>query len=361
MNRCQRCNRKLTDPNAVFGWRCAEILGVSETLSKMGAEIFRKFVDGVTKAKRLFGKSNFKFTDEQWKKMYSAFAKMSLWDGIDDKKVKEARKESYSVFEAIKDKGKDFVDELNEYKDYIEKHGLISGISIKLADDKKLDDVTNAVLKTHDFTVGNTSSGKRIKNVGANVYDTVHNAIAQKNYQYNKNVDLSSYKGGYINDQNNGQVSKLKLGSRTMDYNGCEVIAAYNSMLTLGDKRDIRDIAYHFENDGQMLGGEFGTNPYAIKRYFTQNGYKVKTLEGENITDKKIPDADSYILSFWNDKDIQNALHTVSMRKSKDGYELFNYDNPINNSSKEFESLTEKMKKKNNVPLVLHCIYKEDK
>ena len=301
------------------------------------------------------------FTDEQWKNMYSAFAKMSLWDGIDDKKVKEARKESYSVFEAIKEKGKDFIDELNEYKDYIEKHGLIPVISIKLANDNKLDEVTNAVLKTHDFTVGNTSSGNLIKNVGAHFYDTVHNAIAQKNYQYNKNVDLSSYKGGYINDQNNGQVSKLKLGSRTMDYNGCEVIAAYNSMLTLGEKRDIRDIAYHFENDGQMLGGEFGTNPYAIKRYFIQNGYKVKTLEGENITDKKIPDADSYILSFWNDKDIQNALHTVSMRKSKDGYELFNYDNPINNSSKEFESLTEKMKKKNNVPLVLHCIYKEDK
>lgn len=361
MNRCQRCNRVLTDPNAVFGWRCAEILGVSETLSKMGAEIFRKFVDGVTKAKRLFGKSNFKFTDEQWKKMYSAFAKMSLWDGIDDKKVKEARKESYSVFEAIKEKGKDFIDELNEYKDYIEKHGLIPGISIKLADDKKLDDVTNVVLKAHDKTVGNSTSGKLIKNMGSNLYDMAHNAIALKNYQYNQKVDLSSYKGGYINDQDNGQVSKLKLGSRTMYYNGCEVIAAYNSMLTLGEKRDIRDIAYHFENDGQMLGGEFGTNPYAIKRYFTQNGYKVKTLEGENITDKKIPDADSYILSFWNDKDVTGYLHTVAMKKTQKGYELFNYGNTFDNSPKEAELLDEKLEEDNKVPLVLQCIYKGEK
>ena len=98
MNRCQRCNRKISDPNAIFGWRCAENLGVSGMLSKMGAEIFRKFVNGVAKAQRFFGKSNFEFTDKQWKKLYSAFAKMSLWDGIDDKKVTEARKESYSIF-----------------------------------------------------------------------------------------------------------------------------------------------------------------------------------------------------------------------------------------------------------------------
>lgn len=52
-NRCQRCDRVLSDPNAVFGWRCAEILGVSGELSKMGADIFRKFVDGVMKAQKL--------------------------------------------------------------------------------------------------------------------------------------------------------------------------------------------------------------------------------------------------------------------------------------------------------------------
>ena len=92
-NRCRRCNRELSNADALYGWRCAEILGVSGELSKMGAEIFRKFVDGVMKAQKLFGNSNFEFTDEQWKKLYSAFAKMSLWDGVDERKVKEARKE----------------------------------------------------------------------------------------------------------------------------------------------------------------------------------------------------------------------------------------------------------------------------
>lgn len=126
-NRCQRCDRELSDPNAVFGWRCAEILGVSGQLSQMGAAVFRKFVNGVLKAKKLFGNSNFEFTDKQWKKLYSAFAKMSLWDGVDERKVKEARKESYSVLDGSKTKASEFSDSLKEYsKAIIKKNPIYS-------------------------------------------------------------------------------------------------------------------------------------------------------------------------------------------------------------------------------------------
>ena len=44
-NRCQRCNRVLSDPNAAFGWRCAEILGVSEKIQAMGNGVFKKFLE----------------------------------------------------------------------------------------------------------------------------------------------------------------------------------------------------------------------------------------------------------------------------------------------------------------------------
>ena len=84
-------------------------------------------------------------------------------------------------------------------------------------------------------------------------------------------------------------------------------------------------------------------------------------MEGEDITDKKIPDADSYILSLWNDKDVTRALHTVAMRKTKNGYELFNYGGKIANDSKDVEFLNKRLKEDNRVPLVLHCIYKEGK
>ncbi len=138
-NRCQRCDRVLSDPNAVFGWRCAEILGVSGELSKMGADIFRKFVDGVMKAQKLFGNSNYKFTDKQWKKLYSAFAKMSLWDGTDERKVKEARKEGYSVLNGIKSKATKFSDSLTEYYETVIKRGL---------DYKALNFVVDSIWKT---------------------------------------------------------------------------------------------------------------------------------------------------------------------------------------------------------------------
>lgn len=359
MGKCQRCNRELSDPNAVFGWRCAQILGVSGTLYQMGAEVFRKFVEGVLKAKRLFGKSNFKLSDKQWKKLYEAFARMSLWNGIDEKKVRQARLDGYSIFGLKRGQGKKLIDELNEYKKYINIFGTISGTSIKLAKDGKLDDVTNKVLKAHDLTVGNSISGKAIKNNGIDVYGAYHHAVAEKNYRHNKKVDLSGYKNGYINDQNTGAVSKLKLGSRDMSYNGCEVIAAYNALVTLGKREDIRDIAYHFENDGQMLGGEFGTNPYALKRYFSDKGYSVKTLEGENITDKNIPKADAYILSFWNDDDVMYGLHTVSVRKSDSGYYLYNYD--VTSDETYFcNNLKTQLAEKGFIPLTLHCIKKEN-
>lgn len=131
-NRCQRCNRELSDPNAVFGWRCAEILGVSGELSVMGAETFRKFVKGVVKAKSLFGKSNFEFTDEEWKNLYSAFAKMSLWEGIDDKKVKEAREESYSIINRKKVKLAELSDVLDKYRETIYKEPIRNSPVYKL-------------------------------------------------------------------------------------------------------------------------------------------------------------------------------------------------------------------------------------
>ena len=345
-NRCQRCDRELSDPNAVFGWRCAEILGVSGELSVMGAETFRKFVKGVVKAKSLFGKSNFEFTDEEWRNLYSAFAKMSLWEGVDDKKAKEARKESYQTISKTKVKCQTFSEFLKDYKEYIDKYGFISGVSKKLAKDGRLDDVTNKVLKVYD----------KVQNWYNN---DIPSSRSFANYMYNKTIDLSSYKNGYINDQNTGVVSKLRFGHTTMNNNGCEIIAAYNAMKILGKQKDIRDIAYYFENDGQMLQGAFGTNPYANKRFFENEGYKVKVVKGDKILKEELPKADAYIVSFWNSNDVMDMLHTVAMRKTSDGKcELFNYKSNNKNLSQETKSLKYRLMIDDRIPITVHCISK---
>ena len=251
----------------------------------------------------------------------------------------------FSVVNRIKSKATDFTETLKEYKEYTDKYGLISGVSKKLAKDGKLDDVTNNVLKAY-YGIQNW-------------YNNFPSFQSIMNYIDNKNVDLSGYKNGYINDQNTGAVSKLKFGTTTMNNNGCEIIAVYNAMKTLGNQKDIRDIAYYFENDGQMLKGEFGTNPYANKRYFEKEGYKVKVVEGEKITEEELPKADAYIVSFWNSNDVMDALHTVAMRKTNDGkYELFNYRSNEENLSEEARSLKYKFMISGRVPLSVHCISK---
>ena len=145
------------------------------------------------------------------------------------------------------------------------------------------------------------------------------------NYKYNSQIDMSEYTG-YIDSQTKGNVRKLKLGNDTMNHNGCEVIATYNALVALGAKEDICKIAAHYESDGQILNGTWGTNPYAIERYFKQKGYQVSRVEGDNILQKKLPNADAYVVSFWNTDKVTGQLHTVAARKDESGeYVLYNY------------------------------------
>ncbi len=132
----------------------------------------------------------------------------------------------------------------------------------------------------------------------------------------------------------------------------------YNSLLTLGESKDIRDIAYEFEEDGMMLGGSFGTNPYAIERYFKKEKYHVEVLKGEEITQKKIPDADTYILSFWNSDDVMDALHTVSVRKDKSNKYIF-YNDDITGEEMPSDSIYQRINEEKYQPIILQCISKK--
>lgn len=51
-NRCERCNRKLKDSSAKFGWRCAEILGTTQSLNRAGDGAFNDYRLGVENAGR---------------------------------------------------------------------------------------------------------------------------------------------------------------------------------------------------------------------------------------------------------------------------------------------------------------------
>lgn len=75
-NRCERCNRVISDPNARYGWRCAEILGVSEELNYAGDEVFRAFILGAQAADEFTWGKNLGESEKQI--VYEAMVKRFL-------------------------------------------------------------------------------------------------------------------------------------------------------------------------------------------------------------------------------------------------------------------------------------------
>ena len=232
-----------------------------------------------------------------------------------------------------------------------------------------LDDVTNTLFKSYDKFV-NTDIWDIVFKNNANVLNlgrsVANHLIAEHNYKKNQEVDLSNYEnsGGYINDQNNkgSKMIDLRYGSESMDDTGCELIAVHNSLNTLNNKKDLRDIARDFEKDGKVLNGFFGTSPYAVGDYFRKQGYSVKTYEGDKtIENLELPESDTYILSFWNSPALSSAVHTVSLRKRADGtyiaYNSSSKGTETSNSIKEY--LQDNGMGSHRVPLVLHCISRQ--
>ena len=77
----------------------------------------------------------------------------------------------------------------------------------------------------------------------------------------------------------------------------------------------------------------------------------------ENILDKPLPKADSYIITFYNSPKVTDAIHTVSFRRKTDGnYEVYNYDS--SEESYETPNIRKHLKNTERVPLVLLCISK---
>ncbi len=117
----------------------------------------------------------------------------------------------------------------------------------------------------------------------------------------------------------------------------------------------------YYESDGQLLNGTWGTNPYAIERFFKQRGYEVSRVEGDDILNNKTPDADAYIFSYWNSDKVSESLHTVAVRKTEIGrYVLYNYGDKRKNQ-KNGDSIQEIMIEENRQPVVLITINKRNK
>ncbi len=133
---------------------------------------------------------------------------------------------------------------------------------------------------------------------------------------------------GYIFDQND--LSRFKFGVSTLDYNGCGVVATFNSLLVLGKYIDLYKIIYWYEaRSGALAGGALGLNPAYIPLFFKSYGYSVKLYS--TLRDANIKSSTVSILLYVTPG---NKMHYVTAKWSNNKFYIYNEKFPWNDSSR---------------------------
>ena len=131
--------------------------------------------------------------------------------------------------------------------------------------------------------------------------------------------------GGLIHGQGREPVARLPYGNYTMDYNGCEVIAAYNALRLLDRPMPLVRVAERFERKGIFLAGRWGTHVSAIPGFFRDLGFHTETLYASAVKspdgyDALLDRSDAAVFSFWNSaEDLGRGVHTVAAYRRKSG------------------------------------------
>ena len=135
--------------------------------------------------------------------------------------------------------------------------------------------------------------------------------FAQKNRAYNETFRIS----GYIRSQRDTPVCRMRYGCRTMDYNGCEVIACYHALLSLGMGASFADVADTCSRLGLWLGGLWGTRPRALYRFCREYGISYRRYRRQAFGDIT---EDVVLYAYWNPR--FHGIHTVELHKTEYGY-----------------------------------------
>ncbi len=136
-------------------------------------------------------------------------------------------------------------------------------------------------------------------------------------------------RGKYI--ENQPQWKQVRFGRYTMDYSGCEIIAAWNALLSLGEtlpEQGITDLIGACKKKGAVLWGGWGVAPRAIYRYFKEKGYDAAltvSTAPEDIN-RMGEEYATAILTVYNDaRDITKQIHTMNVSKTdKQAFVLHN-------------------------------------
>lgn len=110
-------------------------------------------------------------------------------------------------------------------------------------------------------------------------------------------------------------------------FNTCEIIAVYNAEVYLSEgipQRGFPDLISGFERHGAVLGGYFGTSPYAVKGYLKRAGYRTLMVSGRRLYAERLTDISSgfrvFIMTAYNISGrISSGIHTMCITAEDDG------------------------------------------
>lgn len=130
--------------------------------------------------------------------------------------------------------------------------------------------------------------------------------------------------GSYI--ENQIKWNDVRFGSSTMAYSGCEIMAVYNALYTLGKEMTVRDMVElisAFERKGAVLRGKWGCSSYAVYEYFSKRGYEtVFTCSKDMRRVNEIGEnCETVIVTAYNNRyDVRSMIHTISVTRDGNGY-----------------------------------------
>ena len=139
--------------------------------------------------------------------------------------------------------------------------------------------------------------------------------FADRNRAYNDTFTID----GYIRSQCEEPVCRMRYGCKTMDYNGCEVIACYHALLSLGMPAAFSEIADTCSRIGLWLGGLWGTRPRALYRFCRKYGLAYRRYRRR---DYKTATEDVVLYVYWNPR--FHGIHTVELHRCAHGYVVTN-------------------------------------
>lgn len=165
---------------------------------------------------------------------------------------------------------------------------------------------------------------------------------------------VAAYTGAEpINGQRRAPVAALPYGRYTMDYNGCEVLAAYNALLTLGHPARLSEVSSWFERRGLFLGGAWGTHVLALPDFFSARGFSARVLYQD--FDDAFADVPAAVFAFWNDaRRLRRGLHTVALAHAPGGrLAVYNLRGADRDANREYHSIAELVERTGALPVLL--------